>query len=267
MSHPMMLSGLFQALRRRWVTYRIRRQLLNWNEVADHYFNGRPITLLQFRSGMILHSTVYDAPVPTFLEVINDGCYRRFNKRPLKGTILDIGANIGVVTLDWLRRYPDVEIHAYEPNPSTYETFRLNIEVNGLSKRVRTYPEAVGSRCGTLSFWSNVPSVSANSYSPPCPGAVQIEVPMIDLETAMRRVEKQPISLVKIDAEGAEVEILENTPTGVLRQAEQYVLEYHLPFHRDADKRCQDVLKRVGFRCRQTVLGADHGLIYAWRID
>lgn len=46
------------------------------------------------------------------------------------GDIVDVGANLGIVSLILARRYPRRVVHAFEPNPSTFRSMRGNCELN-----------------------------------------------------------------------------------------------------------------------------------------
>src|SRR5277367_1858547 len=104
------------------------RHLKNWSAVWSAYRRAAPLPVFEFRNGIILHHGPADDPVMLFHEVIIGGCYRRYLTRPVRGTILDIGANIGMTSLDFISRTPGLEIHAYEPNPITRNILRKNIE-------------------------------------------------------------------------------------------------------------------------------------------
>ena len=55
---------------------------------------------------------------------------------------------------------------------------------------------------------------------------------------------------VKIDAEGAEVEMLESASDATLAAIDEMALEYHDSIVPDARARCEAVLTRAGFVCR-----------------
>ena len=73
--------------------------------------------------------------------------------------LVDIGANIGSVTLDLAWRDPNLKVDAYEPNPLTFDTLTRNVRENGLESRVRTFRDAVTSQNGEVLLWSGESSV------------------------------------------------------------------------------------------------------------
>ena len=68
---------------------------------------------------------------------------------------------------------------------------------------------------------------------------------------------------VKIDAEGAEVEMLESASAAALAAIGEIALEYHDSIVPDARARCEAVLTRAGFVCRSMAFSHDQGILIA----
>ena len=49
--------------------------------------------------------------------------------------IADVGANIGLHTVFFARRFPDATIHAYDPSPQSVRYLKHTIDYNGLEER------------------------------------------------------------------------------------------------------------------------------------
>ena len=160
-------------------------------------------------------------------EVFSERQYRRHLAGPVEGVMIDLGANIGAVTLDWARRSPQLHVHAYEPNPASNKMLRHNVEANGLTDRVTFYQEAVGREAGELRLWTNVNSLTITGYSDVGPEseAVPLRVPLIDLNEVVKRAGGGPVALLKMDTEGAEADTTESDapdstdPQAVVRHA------------------------------------------------
>lgn len=241
--------------------------LSNWSEVWSSYRNGHPLPSLQFRSGLTLHHGPLDSPISLLHEVFGERQYRRHISSPKDGVMIDLGANIGLVTLDWASRSRRLRVHAYEPNYLTNRVLRRNVEANGLTDRVTVHDEAVGRESGQIRLWTNVNSVTVTAYSdgPLVPDAVATWVPLIDLNEVVRRAGGGPVALLKIDTEGAEADTLEGATAATLEALRQVILEYHDQLCPNASVRCKRVLEQAGFRCLVRPANANHGLIYAWR--
>ena len=48
--------------------------------------------------------------------------------------VIDIGANIGMVSLYLAKRYPFLKIYSFEPFKASYESFIENIKINNIPK-------------------------------------------------------------------------------------------------------------------------------------
>lgn len=244
---------------------RMMRWLKNWPEVWTAYRNSLPLPAFRFRRGFTLHHGPGDEPLLLLYEIFVDGCYSR--NEIGQGLIIDLGANIGAATLDWASQSAKITVHAYEPNPATNRTLRQNIVANNLSERVTVYDDAVGREVGEIRLWADVPSLLASSYGkvPPAPGGTAIRVPMVDLNEVLRRAGSKQISLLKIDTEGAEADILEGASLPGLRSIRRIVLEYHDSLCPDAYSRCKQILDQAGFRVQTSPINSNQGLLFAWR--
>jgi FkbM family methyltransferase len=126
-----------------------------------------------------------------------------FQKHPLdSGKIVDVGANLGLISLILAQRFPDRKLHAFEPNPSTFENLQENIELNSYLN-VKAERSAVGKLDGTVAFNANpvhrgTVSLNVSDCSEP------IEVPCTTLETYAKQNEIEKIALLKVDVEGYE---------------------------------------------------------------
>ena len=245
-----------RAARHRWL---LHRWLCNAEEVWRAYQGGLALPTLRLRSGLSLAHGPDDAPVFLLFEILANGCYRSALRDARGGTIVDIGANIGVFTLQALGR-SDVSVHAYEPHPRTAATLRRNVAANDRDGRVTVFEEAVGQARGSCRLSADGPSLTSSLYAEP--GASGVIVSCVGLDEVVERA-GGAVSLIKIDAEGAEVDILTGASPEVLREIPALVLECHDWLVVDATARAADVLRGAGFRVgvrahgRATLLSAN----------
>jgi FkbM family methyltransferase len=223
---------------------------------------------LRLRNGVVLKHGAFDNPVGLLEEVFLDRWYENSASPPRDAIMVDIGANIGAVSLYWTARSPSLHVHAYEPNPSAVGTLRQNIDANGLRSRVDIFPEAVGAGDGELNLWVDIPTELSTGYlnHSPVEGGKRIPVPMVGMEEVWRRLDQRDIWLLKIDTEGAEADILEGAPEALLRATRMAIVEYHDNICPGASERCRRVLNAAGFQWHERVHPWDEGIIYARRI-
>jgi FkbM family methyltransferase len=130
----------------------------------------------------------------------------RFTPASPAPRVLDCGANIGLTALWLQRRFPAARITAFEADPALAGMLQRNLAVNGAST-VETIGAAVWSSAGTLRFRAEgADSGAVDAVAADTPGPV-LEVPAVRLRDWIAR---EPIDLLKLDVEGAELEILQD---------------------------------------------------------
>jgi FkbM family methyltransferase len=223
------------------------KHLSNGADVWYAHRSGRAVPPLRFHNGQVLLHGAGDAPVFLFFEVFANACYRQQITTPERGTtLIDIGANIGAFTLDCAARFPSLRIDAYEPNPRAFRVLEENIAANRLESRVRAYPEAIGRSQGFLDLWGSADSILATGYprGSETTGSSS-RCSMVDLGVVVARAGGD-VSVLKIDAEGAEADIIEGGEP-VLRSVAQVVGEYHEDRVPGVLARCRSAFEQAGF--------------------
>jgi FkbM family methyltransferase len=117
----------------------------------------------------------------------------------------DIGANAGVFALDFAKAVPNLDVYAFEPQPTLARHLRLSVAENGFD-RVRLFEVLLGSSEGTGSLYITSHAVHASTI-PREHKFEQIKVPMRTLDALIRQNEVRPPDVIKIDVEGAELDV------------------------------------------------------------
>ncbi len=150
-----------------------------------------------------------------------------FLRRYLEGgTFLDIGANVGLVSL----LVADKVQHAilFEPNSTAVERAKKNLQLNNLKFEV--FAEALSDTVGTVEF-ENAGLSSCNrtvvGFTTSLP---TITVPRTTLDQFLRqyRTHAPPISAVKIDVEGHENSVLRGMKDFLRHQRPKLVMFEYL---------------------------------------
>ena len=120
--------------------------------------------------------------------------------------VVDVGANIGLHSLAMGHTVgPAGRVVALEPNPRLAELLRRNMALNDLAERVDIMVSAAGATEGLGTLRVGEVLGEGTLIGDP-PGEVRsIEVPITTLDTVLRG--RRP-SLVKIDAEGMELDVV-----------------------------------------------------------
>jgi 31-O-methyltransferase len=167
--------------------------------------------------------------------------------------VLDVGANVGVATLFFHRLYPEARILAFEPAPLAFAALRQNFSEHSISGTALNVALGRAQSRRRFTYYPQI-TVMSGFYSDPAEDerrvldaiegsglsraeaitvlAGRFEHTAIDVEVAtissvVREYDVGRIALVKIDAEGAELEILQGIDDGDWRRIERFVGEIH----------------------------------------
>ena len=204
----------------------------NWpTALALRLFRSRRagLRLLAFRDGfnVIVRTGTRDWDV--LHEIAFAGSYGRafdfVSRQPAPASVLDLGGNIGLFSLSCARRAPGARLFAYEPGPPNFRQFEMNCLANpDLGARIELRRAAVGGTAREDNWFFDEANPGGSSLfgrrGQPC--RVQI-ASFAEVVASLPR----PIALVKIDVEGAEYEILEQTPAETWREIQAISLELH----------------------------------------
>jgi FkbM family methyltransferase len=170
--------------------------------------------------------------------------FRSLNLPP--GDLIDVGANLGIVTCLMSELWPRRRIHSFEPGPSTFTSLQRNLALNGV-KNVQAHNTAVSDTEGTLTF-SFRPDSRATSGFPKDqkthadgrdPNMIKVQSTTLDRYVASHGIPS--ISLLKVDVEGFE-------PL-VFRGAEQLLKEHSILII--YFEMCPILLRKAGFETTQ----------------
>lgn len=125
--------------------------------------------------------------------------------------LLDIGANIGLMTLSVLARVPNTAIYAFEPGPLQAGFFEKTTAENKLTDYVTLYSEALGESLGEATFFvHDGADIAKDGFKNTGrgEGGHEITVQVETLDNWWRTAGKPKVTSVKIDTEGAELFVL-----------------------------------------------------------
>jgi FkbM family methyltransferase len=155
---------------------------------------------------------------------------------PADGTILDIGANAGLLTLPFAKiMVPQGMIYAYEPDPEVLEQLETNVNLNQLAN-VRIFPLALQDDTHVAEVILNIRRVTDGdnlinkglSSIHPFPvynvNSQTVAASTIDVEVVKHSLAR--IDFIKIDVEGAEYRVLQGGQTSLMKSRPIIQYEY-----------------------------------------
>jgi FkbM family methyltransferase len=219
---------------------------LTFNKLLFFRVNGKKITYVDSLSTIFQYKEYF----VDFVEL------PRLEKTDV---IIDIGANVGISTLYFRKRYPSNSINAYEPDPIIFKSLTKNLK----NKNVICYNRAVSNKSGKamfettgadtgkiisknkLSQTNNSKEVIESKKSKESKSIMEVEV--VSLES-IAQSQKGTIGLLKIDIEGHENNLLSSL-TKVLPNVKYFLLEFHTD-EKEPQKlsKLLEILEKLEFR-------------------
>lgn len=136
--------------------------------------------------------------------------------------ILDCGANIGLFSLLYAKKYPDAKIIAIEPEPENYKVLLMNIKDNS---RITAIQNGVWYKESGLKI---IPR-DTGAYGFMVQECVheKAEVNGISINKLIKQYGFPSIDILKMDIEGSELEVITNDSSVWLKKTKIIILETH----------------------------------------
>jgi FkbM family methyltransferase len=181
-------------------------------------------------------------------------------------TVVDIGANIGCFALHAARLAKKGRVYAFEPVPATFSYLERNLSRNG-ARNVVPVRKGVTSDGKVRQITASKRNHFRSSLylHTDDPNAERLIIDTASLAHIVSGLRK--IDFLKIDAEGAEYEILMNAPKSAFGKISRIVIEYHNLDEKSNGATLAAFLKKSGYSVHMTgpfpAPGSPIGMIYA----
>jgi FkbM family methyltransferase len=175
-------------------------------------FLSRTPAVLKDRAGYTYVMPSYAEPIAQ--SIFTFGAYERDTRNLIlkflteKGIFIDVGANIGAVAVPIAKARPQVSIICIEADPGIHRFLRDNVNRNGC-RQVRIISCIAGATDGRFVAFYRAPdekfgmgSVGPQFSEPP------IMLEQRSLDTMLTRMDIDQVDVIKIDVEGAELDVL-----------------------------------------------------------
>lgn len=181
--------------------------------------------------------------------------------------VVDIGAHRGGFT-SYAALHTSNTVLAFEPDPTNFSRLEEHVKRNNL-RNIIAHNVAIGGETGKSKLYISTSSSRHSLYSDH--GVtddiiLQADVNVISLDECLRNLEL--VSLLKMDCEGAEFEILMHAEDKTLNKIQKLVMETHDPL--DSQKLAK-LCGRIK-ACFPNIKTVDQqkdnlGYLYAWKSD
>ncbi len=154
-------------------------------------------------------------------------------KKFLPTTIVDVGANVGSAALYFHQYFPDARIYCYEPSAFNY---RYLLQNTSLIPQITCFPMGLYNQDKEMPLYHH-PTGGSGAFSIKYPATSGYEHELVQIRKASQEFKERNltnISILKIDAEASEPEILHDLFSGL---PECNVLFIYLEYHGNASHR------------------------------
>lgn len=197
-------------------------------------------------------------------EIFSDGIYEieLVKDSPL---IIDVGSHIGLSILYFKKKFPKSKIIAFEPNPNVFPLLEENIIQNGLIG-VEVHDVGLGLKEGKRLLYIDSSDSNAFSTSSFHPNAWNGKQKTLPIKVRVKKLSKYlntKCDLLKMDVEGAELEILQElVESRKIEFIQNLVFEYH-PINKNRLKKIMKLLVENHFELEiKEDKNGDEGLIF-----
>ncbi len=217
-------------------------------------FSGRQLTLVRSLWWNCARQDHFDKEIPPYFDAIGPS-------RP--AVVLDIGAATGSFTVASCVAFPEARIFAFEPSQRQRILLERNVRANGYAHRVTIEPIGLWKEEGELSFRTHGDISSLKAVSGlPDDLAFDEHVKVRTLDEWLRSAGPSVVDLIKMDVEGAEIEILEGASATLARTRPMLVVQaYHVRGGQRTFEACKLMLEKLGYVCREA--GVNTGMLVA----
>jgi FkbM family methyltransferase len=169
--------------------------------------------------------------------------------------IIDGGAHIGLATLYFKWLYPQGQVVAFEPNEKLATLWQRNIDNNGLTE-VTLIQKALGKHEGekkifyfdkTAWRWYSTGSFYAGAWNGEQREQEEGQVTTTQLKRFIHELPR--VDLLKLDIEGAELEVILSLGDSALSKIREIIFEFHPRGTGQKMKELIQFLRRNGFTC------------------
>lgn len=161
-----------------------------------------------------------------------------------RANIVDGGANVGVAAKWFAQHYPDSTIVCFEPDPAIFELLRSNTEATW---GVERHMAALGSPGVATTFYAA--GSDAGRLAPPSEtSGSTIDVALTSLGDVIGQLGR--VDMLKLDVEGAELDVLEEARGQFSRVAYAYVEFHSIVGRPQRFGELLQILEEEGFRYR-----------------
>lgn len=249
------LPSVFKLYQNPWAYYFAKLSFVSRNGTV----------VIKLRNGLKFKIHTGNSDINNITEIFATPAYTKFlNSVSMLSNIVDVGANIGLFSIAAASRLTQGKVFSFEPNPYILPLLKENIALNNLASRIQIYPLGVAKHKGLFEMnfapgdWGGASLFKDELTSAK---SQEFKIDRLSLSDIFSLTKLESIHLLKIDAEGAELEILKGAKTPDFKKIRSIFVEYHEP--RVSPNDLSKILTQNGFTVEK--LPSPPPCLYAYR--
>ena len=160
---------------------------------------------------MVIGTKTHHPPIAMAMGTYEEETTRLFVKIIEPGmTVVDIGAHVGYYTLLAAQNTgPSGKVYAFEPESNNFALLEKNVELNNYGN-IHTENKAISNSTGPRElFITNLDSGRHSMYKHEISQTNGLSIDTVTLDDFLEQISCSHVDLIKIDVEGAELEVLQ----------------------------------------------------------
>lgn len=212
--------------------FNIIRTIKNWPVYFVEYFGLYSLTKQRHITYVLRNGVKYNIRPKTSDTWVFRDVWLKMDYTPkefqlkAKDLVLDIGAHIGMFSVFASKFATEGKIYAFEPMPENFQMLQDNIELNKITSII-PINKAVSDKKDEKELYLSQKYNSEHSFVLYENKTKKLNVKTTSLKDIMIDYSIPKIDFLKMDCEGAEYEILFNTPYDILQKIDKISMECH----------------------------------------
>lgn len=180
-----------------------------------------------------------------------------------KNAVIDVGGHLGFFSLMAGLLNSDVPIYTFEPHAGNFELLKENLKQNHI-KNVTAKQTAVSDEVGDIQLQISKEDLNHSTVHAIEPTGETQTVHATTLERIFQKNRIEKCDLLKLDCEGSEFKIIQNSPKELFKKIDTIFLEYHDWAGTGNHNELKNFLESVGYKVQQFPNHKMKDLGYVW---
>ena len=157
--------------------------------------------------------------------------------------VLDIGANIGAISIALAKKHRNIEFHCFEPSPLVYNDLVFNKSLNNITNLKAIKFAVSNSTENKINFYSQISAnnmgLSSTKLNPDIDEYEKILVDNISIDEYATDL-KHRIAVIKIDTQGSEFSVIKSAEETIKKNRPIIFFEFEEEYFKNNDERVKN---------------------------